>query len=75
MSWYKRNTSLAYRIHAVYLETIRIFLQPQISDLFDDGRKKARHELLKELHVLLKDVHELEVCKREDEPLDHKDFS
>lgn len=72
MPWVRDTNSVAFKIHKVYLDTIKIFLRPQITDLFDDGRKKVRAELLKELHLLLKDVYELEMCKREDEPFDYK---
>lgn len=71
MPWIKDTNSLSYAIYTIYMDTIKIFLQPQISDLFDDGRKKSRLELLKRLHDQLKKVYELEMRKREDEPFDY----
>lgn len=69
MPWFKDPTSLAHVIYSIYMETVKIFLQPQISDLFDDGRKKKRAELLKKLHIVLKQVHVLEQESRDDQPL------
>lgn len=75
MPWFKNDTSLSHEIYTIYIETIRIFLQPQITDLFDNGRKTKRAALLKKLHIALKKVYELERSKREDQPFEYENFS
>lgn len=60
MPWYKHPASLAYKIYKIYTDTVELFLRPKISDLFDDGRRKARADLLRDLHNFLNEVYALE---------------
>lgn len=73
MPWFKNESSLSHEIYTIYMDTIKIFLQPQIGDLFNDGRKIARAALLKKLHLALKKVYALERSK--DQSFDYEDFS
>jgi hypothetical protein len=75
MPWLKDEKSLAYKIYAIYTDTLKVFLQPQIGDLFNDGRKKTRDDLLRKLHTLLKEVYKLEMSKRKDQSFDDEYLS
>lgn len=60
MPWFNQPESLSYKIYKIYTDTASVFIRPKISDLFDDGRRKIRAELLHDLLELLKKVYELE---------------
>ena len=60
MPWLNDQASIAYKIYQIYMQTLDIFMKPQISDFFDSNRQKTRAELLGKLHSLLRRVYFLE---------------
>jgi hypothetical protein len=72
MPWFKDSSSLAREIYDIYIETIKIFLQPQVSDLFNDGRKTARTALLNKLISALNKVYNLERKSQQDQSFDYE---